>query len=63
MFNPYVSDPLVMENGSNCYEVVAPLGRVTSAAMHHDLTIMKKFSGKKQRRLLFYFFQYGLLNL
>ncbi|XP_075743343.1 nuclear receptor coactivator 7 isoform X3 [Rhipicephalus microplus] len=40
MFVPNVSDPLVMEHGSECYEVTAPMDMVVAAAIYNDITHM-----------------------
>lgn len=41
MFDPNVSDPLVLERGSERYGVIAPMDMVVSAAMYHDIAAMK----------------------
>ncbi|XP_062595745.1 oxidation resistance protein 1-like isoform X1 [Saccostrea cucullata] len=41
MFDPNVSDPLVLEHGAERYGVVAPMDMVISAAMYHDIAAMK----------------------
>lgn len=40
MFVPNVSDALVMEHGSDCYEVTAPMDWVVAAALYNDITHM-----------------------
>lgn len=40
MFVPNVSDALVMEHGSECYEVTAPMDMVVAAALYNDITHM-----------------------
>ncbi|KAH7968735.1 hypothetical protein HPB52_010866 [Rhipicephalus sanguineus] len=41
MFVPNVSDTLVMEHGSECYEVTAPMDMVVAAALYKDITHMR----------------------
>lgn len=41
MFVPNVSDALVMEHGSDCYEVTAPMDMVVAAALYNDITHMR----------------------
>ena len=41
MFDPNVSDPLVLEHGAEQYGVIAPMDMVVSAAMYHDIAAMK----------------------
>ncbi|XP_055997399.1 nuclear receptor coactivator 7-like isoform X3 [Ostrea edulis] len=41
MFDPNVSDPLVLEHGAERYGVIAPMDMVVSAAMYHDIAAMK----------------------
>uniref|UniRef100_A0A224YV31 Oxidation resistance protein 1 n=1 Tax=Rhipicephalus zambeziensis TaxID=60191 RepID=A0A224YV31_9ACAR len=41
MFIPNVSDALVMEHGSECYEVTAPMDMVVAAALYNDITHMR----------------------
>uniref|UniRef100_A0A1E1XA43 Oxidation resistance protein 1 n=1 Tax=Amblyomma aureolatum TaxID=187763 RepID=A0A1E1XA43_9ACAR len=41
MFVPNVSDALVMEHGSECYEVTAPMDMVVAAALYNDITHMR----------------------
>lgn len=47
MFDPNVSDPLVLERGSERYGVIAPMDMVVSAAMYHDIAAMK-VKGKRE---------------
>ncbi|XP_064597789.1 LOW QUALITY PROTEIN: oxidation resistance protein 1-like [Liolophura sinensis] len=41
MFDPNVSDPLVIEHGPELYGMMAPMDTVISAAMYHDIAAMK----------------------
>lgn len=41
MFDPNVSDPLVMEHGADMYGMIAPMDTVISAAMYHDIAAMR----------------------
>ncbi|XP_077989724.1 oxidation resistance protein 1-like isoform X2 [Glandiceps talaboti] len=42
MFDPNVSDPLVIENGADTYGIITPMDMVVSAAMYHDISPMIK---------------------
>ncbi|XP_052271242.1 oxidation resistance protein 1-like isoform X3 [Dreissena polymorpha] len=46
MFDPDVSDPLVVEHGTEKYGMIAPMDMIISAAMYHDIAAMK-MRGKK----------------
>lgn len=41
MFDPNVSDPLVIEHGPESYGVIAPMELVVNAAIYHDIAHMK----------------------
>ena len=41
MFDPNVSDALVIEHGADIYGMIAPMETVISAAMYHDIAAMK----------------------
>ena len=41
MFDPNVSDTLVIEHGAELYGMIAPMEMVISAAMYHDIAAMK----------------------
>ena len=41
MFDPNVSDPLVIERGADAYGMIAPMETVISAAMYHDIAAMR----------------------
>ena len=41
MFDPNVSDPLVLEQGPDMYGMIAPMETIISAAMYHDIAAMK----------------------
>ncbi|EEB17797.1 nucleolar protein c7c, putative [Pediculus humanus corporis] len=41
MFDPNVSDPLVIEHGSEFYSVIAPMELVVNAAIYYDIAHMK----------------------
>lgn len=41
MFDPNVSDPLVIEHGSESYCVIAPMELVVNAAIFHDIAHMR----------------------
>lgn len=59
MFDPNVSDPLVLEHGAERYGVIAPMDMVVSAAMYHDIAAMKvkgQRSVTTQDRLGFQFY-------
>ncbi|XP_032219049.2 oxidation resistance protein 1 isoform X2 [Nematostella vectensis] len=40
MFNPNVSDPLVLERGRDTYCITTPMSAITSAAMYKDIAAM-----------------------
>ena len=40
MFQPNVSDPLVMDRGQDAYCIAAQMSAITSAAMYHDIAAM-----------------------
>ncbi|XP_046563270.1 oxidation resistance protein 1-like isoform X2 [Haliotis rubra] len=46
MFDPNVSDPLVIEHGTELYGMITPMDMVISAAMYHDIAAMR-LRGKK----------------
>ncbi|XP_048250781.1 oxidation resistance protein 1-like isoform X3 [Haliotis rufescens] len=46
MFDPNVSDPLVIEHGTEQYGMITPMDMVISAAMYHDIAAMR-LRGKK----------------
>ncbi|XP_066906102.1 oxidation resistance protein 1 isoform X8 [Halyomorpha halys] len=41
MFDPNVSDPLVIERGPEAYGVIAPMDYVVNAAIYHDIAHMR----------------------
>ncbi|KAK2171656.1 hypothetical protein NP493_1048g00055 [Ridgeia piscesae] len=41
MFDPNVSDTLVIEHGADAYGMIAPMETVISAAMYHDIAAMR----------------------
>lgn len=41
MFDPNVSDPLVIEHGPESYGVIAPMDLVVNAAIFHDIAHMR----------------------
>ena len=41
MFDPNVSDTLVIERGADEYGMIAPMETVISAAMYHDIAAMR----------------------
>ncbi|XP_041360796.1 oxidation resistance protein 1-like isoform X3 [Gigantopelta aegis] len=41
MFDPNVSDPLVIEHGPEKYGMITPMDMVISAAMYHDIAAMR----------------------
>ena len=41
MFDPNVSDPLVIEHGPESYGVIAPMEYVVNAALFYDIAHMK----------------------
>ena len=41
MFDPDVMDPLVIEHGAEKYGMIAPMDLIISAAMYHDIAVMK----------------------
>ena len=41
MFDPNVSDSLVIEHGADAYGMIAPMETVISAAMYHDIAAMR----------------------
>lgn len=41
MFDPYVSDPLVVEHGPEAYGVIAPMEFVVNAAIYNDIAHMR----------------------
>ncbi|KAK3087028.1 hypothetical protein FSP39_000610 [Pinctada imbricata] len=52
MFDPNVSDPLVLEHGAEHYGVIAPMDMVVSAAMYHDIAAMKVKGQKGEQESL-----------
>lgn len=46
MFDPNVSDPLVMEHGPESYGVIAPMELVVNAAIFHDIAHMRVGGGE-----------------
>lgn len=42
MFDPNVSDPLVIEHGADTYGVIAPMDMIISCAMYHDIVAMRR---------------------
>ncbi|KAL3847555.1 hypothetical protein ACJMK2_018460 [Sinanodonta woodiana] len=53
MFDPNVSDPLVIEHGSEKYGVIAPMDMIISAAMYHDIAAMMMKGQKKEDGTLY----------
>jgi hypothetical protein len=47
MFDPNVSDPLVVDRGAEEYGMIAPMDTVISAAMYHDIAAMNKHRRSK----------------
>lgn len=45
MFDPNVSDPLVIEHGPESYGVIAPMDLVVNAAIFHDIAHMRVAGG------------------
>lgn len=45
MFDPNVSDPLVIEHGPESYGVIAPMELVVNAAIFHDIAHMRVSGG------------------
>lgn len=41
MFDPNVSDPLVIEHGPESYGVIAPMEFVVNAALYYDIAHMR----------------------
>ncbi|KAH8418536.1 hypothetical protein KR009_011737 [Drosophila setifemur] len=48
MFDPNVSDPLVIEHGPESYGVIAPMELVVNAAIFHDIAHMRVAGGPGQ---------------
>ncbi|XP_043067514.2 nuclear receptor coactivator 7 isoform X7 [Drosophila bipectinata] len=48
MFDPNVSDPLVIEHGPESYGVIAPMELVVNAAIFHDIAHMRVAGGAGQ---------------
>lgn len=46
MFDPNVSDPLVLEHGPESYGVIAPMDLVVNAAIFHDIAHMRVGGGE-----------------
>ena len=46
MFDPNVSDPLVMEHGPDMYGMITPMETIMSAAMYHDIAAMRKHTAR-----------------
>lgn len=46
MFDPNVSDPLVIEHGADTYGVIAPMDMIISCAMYHDIVAMNRKKNK-----------------
>lgn len=41
MFDPNVSDPLVIEHGPESYGVIAPMDLVVNSAIYYDIAHMR----------------------
>ena len=41
MFDPYVSDPLVIEQGADLYGVIAPMNLILQMAIYDDIAAMR----------------------
>lgn len=52
MFDPNVSDPLVIEHGPESYGVIAPMELVVNAAIFHDIAHMRVGGGESKYGLL-----------
>lgn len=48
MFDPNVSDPLVIEHGPESYGVIAPMELVVNAAIFHDIAHMRVAGGESK---------------
>lgn len=48
MFDPNVSDPLVIEHGPESYGVIAPMELVVNAAIFHDIAHMRVGDGESK---------------
>ncbi|XP_071142987.1 oxidation resistance protein 1-like isoform X1 [Mytilus edulis] len=48
MFDPNVSDPLVIEHGADTYGVIAPMDMIISCAMYHDIVAMNRKKNKDE---------------
>lgn len=48
MFDPNVSDPLVIEHGPESYGVIAPMELVVNAAIFHDIAHMRVGGGESK---------------
>lgn len=48
MFDPNVSDPLVIEHGPESYGVIAPMELVVNAAIFHDIAHMRVAGGESR---------------
>ncbi|KAK3590702.1 hypothetical protein CHS0354_008040 [Potamilus streckersoni] len=53
MFDPNVSDPLVIEHGADKYGVIAPMDMIISAAMYHDIAAMVMKGQRKEDGTLY----------
>ncbi|XP_039295641.1 nuclear receptor coactivator 7 isoform X3 [Nilaparvata lugens] len=51
MFDPNVSDPLVIEQGPESYGVIAPIEYVVNAAIYHDIAHMRVGNSDQARNL------------
>ena len=49
MFDPNVSDPLVLEHGADMYGMIAPMETIISAAIYHDIAAMKIGTQKNKK--------------
>ncbi|KAL5013835.1 hypothetical protein ScPMuIL_008105 [Solemya velum] len=48
MFDPYMSDPLVIEHGPEKYGIMAPVDMIVRAAMYHDIAAMRYHKQKEE---------------
>jgi hypothetical protein len=55
MFDPNVSDPLVIENGAEAYGVIAPMDLVVNSAIYFDIAHMK-VKDRSPETLVLYFY-------
>ena len=55
MFDPNVSNPLVIEKGADEFGMIAKMDNIMSASIYHDMEAMEKLKKRKFVTYLFCF--------